>query len=435
VIHRGAGGSTDPRQLMKCLSQKKHVLKMHNRDKQTIYNIMTILMLLKMYRKTYKFRIYPNRNQEAALIFTLNTCRHLYNTALAQRKHQAEINRLYDYFQVFPWGGQPEWINYYTQANVLSKSKNEYQKQVYAHTLQNVLKRVERSFQNFFRGAGYPRFQGRNRYDSFTYPDAYGIGYKITDDGILKLSKIGEIKIKQHREIEGKIKTCTIKKDADYWYVSFSVEMDPEPPLKPTGQSVGVDVGLKSLVTLSNGDQIEPPKYLRQSEQKLIKAQKELSRKKKGSNNRDKQRNKVARIHRHIRNQRKDFAHKLSHSLVDAYDVIVFEKLQITNMVKNHHLAKSIADAGWGQLIEFTKYKAECAGRIVKQVDPRKTSMICSVCGYVQKMPLSQRTYNCPTCGNVMDRDHNAAVNIKRKGIGQDMPELTPVELVALAPT
>ena len=381
-------------------------------------------------RKSFQFRIYPTKNQEVKLISTLNTCRHLYNDALAERKDQAKFNKLISYWQLFPWG-TPEWINYYDQQRDIGQSKTEFQKQIYGHLLQNVLRRVERSFMNFFSGAGYPRFQGRNRYDSFTYPDAYGRGYKITDGGKLNLSKIGEIKIKQHQEIEGQIKTCTIKRDADQWYASFSVEMDPEPPLKPTGISVGVDVGLKSLVTLSNGEQVEPPQYLRQSEEKLIKAQKELSRKKKGSSNRNKQRIEVARIHRTIRNQRKDFAHKLSRTIVNTYDTIVFEKLQIKNMVKNHHLAKSITDAGWGQLIEFTKYKAEYAGRVVKQVDPRKTSMECSECGSVQAMPLSQRTYNCPECGNIMDRDHNAAINIKRRGIGQDMPKLTPVEMVA----
>ena len=387
--------------------------------------------------KSYKFRIYPNKNQTVRLISTLNTCRHLYNDSLAERKQQAKYIKIYrEYpiyqdFDLFPWGLRFDYINYYDQANALSKSKTEFQKQAYAHTLQNVLKRVERSFKNFFRSAGFPRFQGRNRYDSFTYPDAYGSGYKITDDGKLKLSKIGEIKIVQHREIEGKVKTCTIKRDGDHWYASFSVIMYPEPPLEPTGQAVGVDVGLKSLITLSTGEQVAPPKFLRQSEEKLVKAQRQLSRKKKGSSNRNKQRLEVARIYRHIRNQRKDFAHKVSRSLVDTYDTIVFEKLQIANMVKNHHLAKSISDAGWGQLIQFTSYKAEWAGRVVELVNPRKTSMECCKCGFIQKMPLSQRTYNCPECGNVMDRDHNAAVNIKRRAVGSGRPELTPVEMVA----
>lgn len=373
--------------------------------------------------KSYKFRIYPTKNQEAALIFTLNTCRRLYNDSLAERKRQAELNRLYEYFQVFPWG-TPDWINYYDQSADLTRNKSEYQKQVYSQVLQNVLKRVERSFKNFFNGAGYPRFQGRNRYDSFTFPQS---GFEITDDGKLKLSKIGEIRLFQHREIEGKIKTCTVKRDVDSWYVSFAVEMDAQPPLEPTGQSVGIDVGLKSLVTLSNGEQIEPPKFLRQSEGKLAKAQRELSRKKKGSSNRDKQRIEVARVHRHIRNQRKDFAHKVSRSLVNAYDVIVFEKLQIMNMIKNHHLAKSIADAGWAQLIEYTKYKAEYAGRIVKQVDPKYTSQMCGGCGVKVPKTLAVRTHRCPDCGLELDRDHNAAINILRKYIPTDCGDFKPV--------
>lgn len=374
-------------------------------------------------RKSFKFRIYPTNNQTVGLIGTLNTCRHLYNGALAERRDQSQFNKLISDWQLFPWG-TPEYINYYDQAANLTRTKTEYQKQVHSQVLQNVLKRVERSFKNFFTGAGYPRFQGRNRYNSFTFPQA---GFKITDDGKLKLSKIGEITIKQHRDIEGKVKTCTICRDVDQWYVSLSCEIDPNPPLKPAGQSIGVDVGLKSLVTLSNGEQVEPPKFLRQSEEKLIKAQKSLSRKKKGSNNRNNQRIEVARIHRHIRNQREDFNHKLSKTLVDEYDTIVFEKLQIQNMVKNHHLAKSISDAGWYQLIQFTTYKAAYAGRTVELVDPKYTSMTCSGCGHIQKMPLSQRTFTCPGCNNVIDRDHNAAINIlNRAGTARIS---TPVEM------
>lgn len=279
--------------------------------------------------------------------------------------------------------------------------------------MQNVSRRVEKSFDKFLNGAGYPRFQGRNRYDSFTFPQS---GFKIIDDVKLKLSKIGEIKIVQHREIEGVIKTCTIKRDMDQWYVSFSCEIEPE-LLEPKGQSVGIDVGLKSLVTLSTGEQVEPPKYLRQSEKKLKKAQIKLSKKNKKSNNGDKQRVEVARIHRKIRNQREDFNHKLSRELVNNYDTIVFEDLQIRNMVKNHNLAKSISDAGWSQLIQFTTYKAESAGRIIELVNPRNTSKNCYICGHIQSMPLSERTYKCP-CGNVMNRDHNAAINILNRAVG-----------------
>ncbi|HEY9206906.1 MAG TPA: transposase, partial [Candidatus Methanoperedens sp.] len=174
----------------------------------------------------------------------------------------------------------------------------------------------------------------------------------------------------------------------------------------------GIDVGLNSLMTLSNGQQIEPPEFLRKKEKKLIHEQKRLSRKKKGSGKRNRQKVKVAKIHRKIRNQRTDFAHKTSRKLVDTYDRIVFEDLQIINMMQNHNLAKSIADAGWYQLISLTKSKAEYAGKVVELVNARNTSQNCSICGNSVPKDLSVRTHSCPFCGLVLDRDHNAAINI-----------------------
>lgn len=363
--------------------------------------------------KTYKFRIYPSNKQEIKLIQTLTTCRHLYNDSLAERRNQSKISKLVSDLQLFPWG-KSEWINYYDQAGNLKRNKTKYQKEIHSQVLQNVLKRVDKSFKNFFNGCGYPRFQGRNRYNSFTYPQK---GFEITYNGKLKLSKISDLKLIQHREIEGKIKTCTIKRDGSQWYASFSVVMESEPQLKSTGQSIGVDVGLKSLVTLSNGEQVLSPKYLRQSEVKIVRAQKDLSRKKKGSNNRNKQRIKLSKIHRKIRNQRMDFTHKLSRTLVNQYDHIVFEKLQIKNMIKNHHLSKSIMDASWYQLIQFTKYKAEYAGKVVELVNPKNTTQNCSNCGKKVPKSLATRVHKCPYCGLEMDRDVNAAINILNKSI------------------
>jgi putative transposase len=357
-------------------------------------------------RKTYQFRIYPSRKQEVVLNRTLTTCRHLYNDSLAERKRKAELNELERTFGIIQWG-EPEWIEYEDQQNALPLMKTSYQKEVFSQVLQNVLKRVDRSFQNFFRGFGYPRFQGRNRYNSFTYPQK---GFELKD-GKLILSKIGNIKIIQHREIEGKIKTCTIKKDIDQWYVSFSCEID-EPALAEIKTEIGIDVGLSSLITLSNGEKIEPPKFLRESEDKLTHEQKRLSRKRLRSKNRKQQAIIVAKVHRRIRNQRKDFAHKLSRELVDTYDRIVFEDLQIKNMVQNHHLAKSISDAGWYQLMNLTEYKAAYAGKFVEFVNPAGTSQICSSCGNSVQKELSVRVHSCPFCGLVLDRDHNAAINI-----------------------
>ncbi|MFZ3169399.1 MAG: transposase [Candidatus Methanoperedens sp.] len=312
---------------------------------------------------------------------------------------------------VTPWG-KPEWLNYYDQANNLSGSKTEFQKNVFSQVLQNVLKRVDRSFKNFFNGFGYPRFQGRDRYNSFTYPQS-GFGL---ESGKLNLSKIGNIKIIQHRAIEGKIKTCTIKKDIDQWYVTFSCDIDI--PVIPVDIKIktGIDVGLNSLITMSNGTQIEPPEFLRASEKRLSREQIHLSKKKLRSKNRDNQRIIVAKVHRTIRNQRKDFAHKTSRKLVEEYDHIVFEDLQIKNMMRNHHLAKSISDAGWSQLISFTKSKAEYAGKIVELVNPRGTSQVC-ICGHPVPKKLSMRTHKCSNCGLIAGRDHVSANVIESRSI------------------
>ncbi|HEY6585699.1 MAG TPA: transposase [Candidatus Methanoperedens sp.] len=373
--------------------------------------------------KSYSFRIYPNKNQEVKLNRTLSTCRHLYNDSLAERKRQAELNRLKIEFDVFPWG-KPEWIDYYSQKRELTATKTSYQKEVHSQVLQDVIKRVDRSFKNFFNGFGYPRFQGMNRYNTFTYSQS---GFEFID-GKLKLSKIGSVRIFQHREIEGRIKTCTIKKDIDQWYVTFSCEIDiPIIPVEIKTRT-GIDVGLKALLTMSNGEQIEPPKFLRISENKLTQEQRWLSRKKKGSKNRKKQIIKVAKVHKDIRNQRKDFNHKTSTGLVKTFDHIVFEDLQIQNMMHNHHLAKSISDAGWYQLISFTKYKAECAGKIVELVNPRGTSQIC-ICGCPVPKTLGVRIHNCPSCGRIGGRDHMSAIVIESRSIvPTDCGELTPVE-------
>ena len=378
--------------------------------------------------RAYTFRIYPEKNQEAKMLRTLSICRHLYNDALEERRRQAELNRIKRDFQVFPWG-KPEWISYEDQQNALPDSKTPLQKQVHSQVLQNTLKRLDKSFQNFFRGFGYPRFRGRDRYNTFMYPQK---GFEL--DGMnLWLSKIGTMRIFQHREMEGKIKTCTIKKDVDQWYAIFTVDIDKKVQKVPVKKKTGVDVGLESLFTLSNGEHVEPPKFYRKSEEKLSWEQKKLSRKKPGSNNRDKQKVKVARVHRKIRNQRKDFNQKESRKLVE-YDHIVFEDLQIRNMVQNHCLAKSILDAGWGQLIRFTNYKAEYAGKTVELVDPRWTSQTC-LCGAKVPKDLSVRVHICPECGLILRRDHVSAILIKNRGkitVPADCGEFTPVEMESI---
>lgn len=228
------------------------------------------------------------------------------------------------------------------------------------------------------------------------------MGFELID-GKLKHSKIGLIKIKLHRVLKGKIKTCTIKRDVDHWYLSFAVEIDKDILPVTIISAVGVDVWLKSLITLSTGKQVEPPKHYRKAEDKLRTAGKSLSRKVRRSNNRNKQRIKVSRVHRKIHNQRIDFAHKISRILVDSYDMIVFEKLQIQNMVKNKHLVKNISDAGWYKRMEYAKYKAGYAGKVVSLVAAHNTTQLCSRCGEMLKKSLAIRVHNCPVCGLILD--------------------------------
>ena len=360
--------------------------------------------------KTYKYRLYPTKQQARILADTLESCRQLYNCALEQRKiayrqfgvslrrldQQAELLEIKTYFPAY--------------------------KKIHSQILQDVIHRVDTSFQNFFRRLkttekpGYPRFKGYGWYDSFTYTQSgFSLSANRKGNQKLKLSKIGEVKVRLHRAVQGQIKTCTIKRELNNWYVCFACIVETN-ILPKTYQDAGVDVGLEKFAALSDGILIPNPKFLRLSETKLKHEQRVLSRKKKGSNSRKKQKARLAKVHLKIKNQRNDFLHKESHKLVNNYDLIVFEDLRILNMVKNHHLAKSISDASWSRFMDFTAYKAANAGKLVVFVNPRGTSLKCSGCGAIVKKGLSIRTHKCPYCGLILDRDVNAAINILRLG-------------------
>lgn len=292
---------------------------------------------------------------------------------------------------------------------------NPYAKGIHSHVLQLVVSDLDKAFVAFFRRvkagekAGYPRFKGCNRFSSFGFKELLN-GFKV-DGRRLKLSGIGRVAVRWHRALEGRVKTIRITKRAGKWHACFACEVTAT-PLPATGQSVGIDVGIASLITTSTGDKVAHPAFYRASERTLRVAQRRVARRAKGSSNRGKTVAHLQRQHERIANQRKDFLNKLAYSLISRYDKIALEDLRITNMVRNRHLAKSIMDAGWGYLIQHLTSKAEEAGRVVCLVDPRSTSKTCSQCGHVfTEQTLADRHID-RMCGLSLDRDHNAAINI-----------------------
>jgi putative transposase len=380
-------------------------------------------------KQAFKYRLYPNKEQEHKLFWTLTRCRELYNAALSERK------------DAYRMAGKS--IGYYEQKRDLPEIKTEIREEyqdIHSQVLQDVLLRLKKAFDNFFRRVangeepGYPRFQGRNRYNSFTYPQG---GYSITHDNRVVLSKIGSIKVKLHRKIEGTIKTATIKYEAGQWYIICSCEIEQPEPLPVVASEVGIDLGVTHFAALSDGTFIESPRYYRKAQKNLERLQQALSRKKRGSHRRNKARQAVAKAHRKIANQRRDFHHKQASKLVQEQQTIVLEDLQIINISKHAKpqqdqngtylpngaaaksgLNKSILDAGWGQFQQIVTSKAAYAGRTILKVNPRYTSQVCSRCGTVRKKDLSERWHSCE-CGCELDRDTNAAINILWLGRSQ----------------
>ncbi|HEU4783271.1 MAG TPA: transposase [Ktedonobacterales bacterium] len=358
--------------------------------------------------KTYKYRLIPTPEQERTLDTILWRCRDLYNTALDERKTAWERGHVS--------------LTYYRQKAELPDLKADIPEytEVHSQVLQDVLLRLDRAFQAFFRRVsngeepGYPRFQGRNRYNSFTYPQ-YGNG-AVLDGGVLSLSKIGRIPLRLHRPLEGTPKTVIVSKEADGWYACFSCAEVPMQPLPPTGEETGIDVGLKVFLITAGGEIVENPCHYRQAEKRLAKAQRRVSHRKKGSKRRRKAVALLKRTHQKVHRQRTDFHHKTARLLLRQYDTIYLEDLRVANMVRNKHLAKSIADAGWAAFRTILEGKAAYAGRRVVAVSPAYTSQNCSGCGERVPKSLSVRTHVCPNCGLVMDRDENAARNIQWAG-------------------
>ena len=359
-------------------------------------------------RKAYKYKLKPTPDQARQLETVLWRCRTLYNTALEQRitvyrrcgvtltcsQQQAELP---DLKAAFPEYGA-----------------------IHAQVLQDVLTRLDKTYQAFFRRVkagqtpGFPRFQGRNRYHSFTYKQ-YGNGARL-DNGFLVLSKIGRVAVRWSRPWEGTPKTVTISQEADGWYAVISCADVPAQPLPPTGRETGIDVGLKVFLITADGDAVDNPRLHRRCEQQLAKAHRRVSRRKKGSHRRRKAVGLLGKQHQTVKRQRADFHHKTARMLLRQYDTIYLEDLRVANLVRNRHLAKSISDAGWAQFRTIREATAACAGRRVIAVPPASTSQDCSGCGARIPKSLSVRTHVCTSCGLVLDRDQNAARNIQWAG-------------------
>lgn len=359
--------------------------------------------------KNFRYRIYPKKSQESMLRDTLDSCRWTYNQFLEERKTS--------------WEMEQKSISMYEQIKRLPQMKvqNTALQQVHSQVLQNVATRIDLAFKAFFRrckasqNPGYPRFRGRNRYDSITYPQ-YGNGAKLNPDGSLQLSKIGQVKRVYHRPIEGKPKTVTIRKTStDKWYATIACEITPS-PLEPNNKAVGIDVGLNHFAVTSNGKKFDNPRFFRTEEKEVVRAQRKLSKAEKDTPTYEKQRKVVARIHERIAFKRHNFIHQLSHLLVFLYGFIAVEDIDVNRMLHNHCLAKSISDAAWSQFFSALFDKAEYAGRACVAVNPAYTSQTCSVCGHRQKMSLDKRIYACQCCNLEIDRDVNAAINILALG-------------------
>jgi putative transposase len=364
-------------------------------------------------RKAFKYRIYLSKGQRRILEHQLELSRWVYNETLAYRKQAYEDEQR-----------TANWYETKRQLPVWKLTRPDL-KLVHSQVLQNVTERVDRAFKAFFRRVkegvaevGFPRFRGFGRYDSITYPQ-YGNGVRLEGERLI-LSKVGAVHVVLHRPLEGTPKTVTLTRSrTGKWFACFACETEAE-PLPPTGDVVGVDVGLHNFATLSNGKPPIPnPRFYRRDEADLKRVQQRKDTAKNAQNwpENAKQKGILARIHERIANRRSDFAHKESRKLVNAYQVIVFEDLAPMEMGKSRGMRKSILDVAWTQFIQMTVAKAEEAGRRVILVNPRNTTKRCSTCGEIVPKALSVRVHTCPHCGLVLDRDENAALNILQRGL------------------
>jgi len=359
--------------------------------------------------KKYRFKLKPTQAQAQNFAQWLGSCRYVYNLCLDYKKqlystHSISISKNDIQKEIAGIAKEVDWIG-----------------QVHSQTLQEVTDRLFKAYDGFFNrtagraGKGFPKFAKKGLYSSFSFKQ----GVKLHQNtSRVQLPKIGKVKYRKSQTVDGVIKTANISKQADGWYISLACEVNIE-PLPTNTNTVGLDVGIKSFATFSDGKPpVDNPKYLYQYQKQLTKAQRSVCRKKKGSSNRKKAIAKLAKLHLKIRNTRKDFHHQLSTRLIRKNQTIVVENLQVANLLKNHKLAKAISDCGWHQFTQMLEYKAKWYGRTFIRVAPQYTSQDCSMCGNRNsELTLKDREWTCSSCNTVHDRDVNAAVNIRNRGL------------------
>ena len=376
--------------------------------------------MLKTIHKAFQFRLYPTAEQEQILASFFGQSRFVYNYFLRQRIDYYATNK----------GKEKQSLNYHDTAKMLTELKQQpdtiWLKESNSQSLQQSLRHLDNAYNNFFNnGFKFPNFKKKNRKQSFSIPQNFNVDVETNR---LHIPKLTPIKIVLHREIEGQMKSVTISKTpSGKCFASILCEI--EKPIKPKkkGSQIGIDLGLKSFAVISDGERIDAPKYFRKSEKKSKRQQKLLSRKVKGSNRRNNARVKVARIHEKIVNQRNDFLHKLSNRLVRENQSIFAEDLHVKGIMANHCLAKSVSDSGWFEFIRQVKYKSEWNGVYFRQINRFfPSSKRCNACGWInESLSLKDREWTCKGCGQIVDRDFNAAQNILQFGklnmVGQEL--------------